>query len=87
MTNDKESVPIQLEMEVCPPTFLKGPVQRADGTLFAEGDSVSHEDLGVGVVVRIGAYNSVGVCLYVEFESGQDEIIGIDFLEKLKNAS
>jgi hypothetical protein len=40
MTNDKEVVPIQVEMEIQGPTFLKGPVQLSDGTLFAMGDRV-----------------------------------------------
>lgn len=83
MTENNESAPAQFEIKMRLPTIMSGPVQRADGTLFAEGDRVSHEDLGDGVVVRICAYDSVGVCLYVQFESGEDEIIGIDFLEKI----
>jgi hypothetical protein len=61
--------------------------QRQDGVVFGVGDTVSHQQFGIGKVFRICQYESIGVGLHIDFDSGQDEIISIDFVQKVKDAT
>lgn len=83
MPDNNESEVLHVEMEVRLPDLLDGPVKRADGLEFRVGDKVRHQQLGVGKVVRICQYKTIGVGLYVDFETGEDEILSIDFFEKV----
>jgi hypothetical protein len=83
MPEDKSEV-LRVDMEVGLPDLLDGPIKRADGTVFSAGDKVRHKEIGVGTVVRICQYQTVGLALYIDFVNGQDEIIGIDHLEKVE---
>lgn len=52
-----------------------------------EGQQVRNAsgDMGVGTIVRICQYQTVGLALYVDFANGLAKIIGIDYLEKVKS--
>ncbi|MBA4076835.1 MAG: hypothetical protein C0508_17470 [Cyanobacteria bacterium PR.023] len=83
MPDDNNAEVLKADMYVRLPKLLDGPVTRSDGVEFRVGDSVRHPEMGDGKVVRICAYQTVGLALYVDFESGKDKIIAVDFLEKV----
>jgi hypothetical protein len=87
MSDPNESEVLHIEMEVQLPDILDGPVERADGVVFKVGDTVRHQQFGIGKVVRICQYQTIGVGLYIDFDSGEDEILSIDFLEKVNNSN
>lgn len=86
MTEDQKPEELQVDMYVRLPDIVDGPVKRADGVEFKIGDKVRHSEMGVGKVVRVCRYQTVGLALYVEFETGKEKIIGIDFLEQLPSS-
>lgn len=83
MTEDQKPEVLEVDIYVRLPDLIDGPIKRSDGVEFQIGDNVRHSEMGVGKVMRICQYQTVGLALYVEFETGKDKIIGIDFLEKL----
>lgn len=82
MSNSDESEMLHVEMEVSLPGIIEGPVKRTDGVVFRVGDTVRHQKFGIGKVVRICQYETIGFGLYIDFDSGEDEILSIDFVEK-----
>ena len=86
MSNSDESEVLHVEMEVTLPDIIDGPVKRSDGVMFGEGDTVRHQQLGIGKVIRICQYKTIGVCLYIDFDSGIDKILSIDFVNKVDSA-
>jgi hypothetical protein len=84
MPDDKQPEVLQVDMHVRLPNLLDGPIRRADGVEFKVGDKVRHSDLGIGNVVRICEYQTVGLALYIDFENGKDKIVAIDFVEKIQ---
>lgn len=80
---DKEPKPPRFEMEIQLPHILTEPLKLEDGTILAEGDKVEHEELGVGTIVRIWAYDDIGVCLYVDFGSTVKKEVHPNFVRKI----
>jgi|GEM_PF-1750386 len=83
MTDDQEAVVPQFEMEITLPTILEDPVRLQDGTVLQVGDSVEYPELGVGKILRIWCYDSIGTCLYIDFGGGVKEEIHPDFVRKV----
>lgn len=83
MTEEKKSTVPQIEMSITLPTILEEPLELKDGTILNVGDSVEYPDLGVGVVQRIWRYDSIGICLYIDFGNGVKEEIHPDFVRKV----
>lgn len=73
-----------LEIEVKLPKIIKGPVVQADGTALVIGDRVKHRTFGNGYVIRLMKSDDIGDLVYIEFENGRDEILGVDFVKKLE---
>ncbi len=82
MTEEDEPEEIY-EIEIRMPRLLDGPIMLEDGTTLDIGDKVEHKTFGVGKVLRLSHSEKLGNLVYVEFESGKDEIFGIDFVKKL----
>ncbi len=82
MTDEQEE-PLIVEMEIKLPKILKDPIVLDDGKLLAIGDKVEHRDYGIGVVVRLSCSKKLGNLVYVDFESGKDEIVGAAYLKKV----
>lgn len=82
MTEEKE-IP-SFEMEIKLPRILHEPLKLENGTVLNEGDSVEHSTYGKGTIVRLAYYDEepVGPVVYVEFESGEDHILGASFVRK-----
>lgn len=87
MSNSDESEVLHVEMQVNLPDIIEGPVERTDGVVFEVGDTVRHQQFGIGKVVRICQYETIGVGLYIDFDSGEDEILSIEFVEKVKDTT
>lgn len=83
MSNSDESEVLHVEMEVTLPDIIEGPVKRTDGVIFGVGDTVRHHQFGIGKVIRICQYETIGVGLYIDFDSGEDEILSIDFVDRV----
>lgn len=83
MTDDQEPVVPQFEMEITLPTILEDPVRLQDGTVLQVGDSVEYPEIGVGKILRIWCYESIGTCLYIDFGGGVKEEIHPDFVRKV----
>lgn len=72
-----------LEIEIKLPKIIKGPIVKADGTTLVIGDRVKHQTFGTGSVVRLMKSDDLGDLVYVDFENGKDEILGVDFVKKV----
>lgn len=82
MSNEKKSDAPRFDMEIKLPLIVPGPVKSSNGTSFSVGDTIHHPVHGKGQLIRIADYEDVGLCFYIEFENGDNEIIGIDFVSK-----
>lgn len=82
MSDKKNSDIPRFDMEIKLPHIVPGPVKSSSGTSFSVGDTVHHPDHGKGQLIRIADYEDVGLCFYIEFENGDNEIIAMDFVSK-----
>lgn len=81
MTEEQEEK--ELELEIALPKIIQGPIQLDDGATINIGDRVKHLTFGEGNVVRLSFSERLGNLVYVDFDSGKDEIVGASFVKKL----
>lgn len=74
----------ELELEITLPKMIQGPIQLDDGTTIDIGDRVKHPSFGEGNVVRLSFSEQLGELVYVDFDSGKDEIVGASFVKKIE---
>lgn len=74
----------ELELEITLPKMIQGPIQLDDGTKIDIGDRVKHLSFGEGNVVRLSVSEQLGELVYVDFDSGKDEIVGASFVKKVE---
>lgn len=83
MAEDQKSEIPQFEMEITLPRILKTPLQMEDGTIYWEGDRVKHAEFGIGTIVRVWTYESIGTCLYIDFGNNLKKEIHPSFVKKV----
>lgn len=85
MSEPKKKVP-NFEMEVKLPRILHEPLVLENGTRLNEGDFVEHQKYGRGIIVRLAYYDDepAGPVVYVEFENGEDHILGANYVRKVQ---
>lgn len=84
MTEDQETEPQVFDLEINLPKILTGPITLSDGTTLDVGDKVEHRTFGIGKVRRVSHSEKLGNLVYVDFESGKDEILGVSFVKKVQ---
>ncbi len=85
MTNDQEQENLQVfEIEIKLPRIINGPIQLEDGAKLEVGDQVKHSTFGIGTVLRFSFSEKLGNLVYLEFESGKDEIVGASYVTKVE---
>lgn len=83
MTEEQAKNQEQAEIEIQLPEIIPGPITLEDGSLLQVGDRVAHAKSGKGTVMRIALYQTVGLCVYVQFDDGSDHILGVSFVQKI----
>lgn len=85
MAKDQEQEDLQVfEMEIKLPKIITGPIQLEDGVKLQVGDKVKHSSFGIGTVVRFSFSEKLGNLVYIDFESGKDEIVGASYVTKVQ---
>lgn len=81
---DEKKIP-QFEMEIVLPTILPDSLQLDNGTVLSVGDRVNDDELGVGTIIRFGAYDTepIGPFAYIDFGNNVKKEILITFLKKI----
>jgi hypothetical protein len=84
MTSNQEQEDLRVfEMEIKLPKIITGPIQLEDGSNLQVGDKVKHSIFGIGIVVRFSFSEKLGNLVYIDFESGKDEIVGASYVTKV----
>lgn len=72
-------------MEMQLPEHLPEPVSLPNGESVSIGERVKHAEFGTGIIYRIATYHDeLGTLLCVEFQSGTEKMLGLDFVEKVQ---
>jgi hypothetical protein len=83
MTDSMNNNVPKFEVELQMPQFVEGSIESENGTVLSIGDKVSHDELGLGTVARLLLSHEHGFLAHIRFDSGDEEIIGVNFLEKV----
>jgi hypothetical protein len=79
-----EDLPVEIVLEL--PELLKEPATLPNGDLVDIGDYVEHRTFGIGRVYRVATYHDhLGILLCVEYPNGEDRMLCLDVVNKVKS--